>query len=320
MQSFKTFIGVDISKNDFLACFNELERPLKFGNNKLGLTKFFDYLKQSNYPPNETMIGVESTGAYSLPLAIMGTRKTYVVKIINPIVTKAYLGSSIRKIKTDSADAKVIRACLVDGAGAGFKDSAEEVIFKNLIRQRYYLVKLKTELTLKQQDITLKEECLKLPISSINSELKDVIEKKIIYLEQQLAACLPEQQALLQTIPGVGKITAMTFATEIGDVSKFSSPKKLVGFIGIDSKLKQSGTSLNIHGHISKRGNKIIRKTLYVAALTAIQRPNLFRDFYQRKLSEGKAKNVCIVAVMRKMIHVIYAILKRQSPFVEKEA
>lgn len=316
----QTYIGIDISKNDFLACFNELDKPIKFSNNNLGLTKFFNHLKTNSYLTDNTTIGVESTGAYSLPLAIVGARKKYVVKIINPLITKNHLGSSVRKVKTDKADAKLIRACLIEGAGAEFKDTSEEVIFKNLIRQRYYLVKLKTELTLKQQDITLKEECLKLPISDINNELKEIIEKKIIYLEQQLLACLPEQQLLLQTIPGVGKITAMTFATEIGEVSKFSSPKKLVGFVGIDSKIKQSGTSLNIHGHISKRGNRIIRKTLYVAALTAIQRPNLFRDFYQRKLSEGKAKNVCIVAVMRKMIHVIYAVLKRQSPFVDKEA
>lgn len=316
----QTYIGVDISKNDFLACFNEIDKPLKFTNNNLGLTKFFNHLKTSGYAKEETIIGVESTGAYSLPLAIIGARKKYVVKIINPIVTKSYLGSSIRKVKTDKADARVIRSCLIGGAGAEFKDTAEETVFKNLIRQRYFLVKLKTELTLKQQDITLKEECLKMPISNINSELKEIIEKKIIYLEQQLSACLPEKQALLQTIPGVGKITAMTFATEIGDVTKFSSPKKLVGFVGIDSKIRQSGTSLNIKGHISKRGNRIIRKTLYTAALTAIQRPGLFRDFYQKKLAEGKAKNVCIVAVMRKMIHVIYAVLKRQSPFVAKEA
>jgi len=316
----QTYIGVDISKNDFLACFNELDKPIKFSNSNVGLTQFFNHLQTNGCLKNETVIGVESTGAYSLPLAIIGARKNYVVKIINPIVTKSYLGSSIRKVKTDKADARVIRSCLIEGAGAEFKDAAEEVIFKNLIRQRYFLVKLKAELILKQQHITLKEECLKLPISSINTELKEIIVKKIIYLEQQLAACLPDQQILLQSIPGVGKITAMTFATEIGDISKFSSPKKLVGFVGLDSKIRQSGTSLNIKGHISKRGNRLIRKTLYVAALTAIQRPNLFRDFYEKKLSEGKAKNVCIVAVMRKMIHVIYAVLKRQSPFVEKGA
>ncbi len=316
----QTYIGIDISKNDFLACFNELDKPIKFSNSNLGLTKFFSYLETNSYQKNETVIGVESTDAYSLPLAIVGARKNYVVKIINPIVTKSYLGSSIRKVKTDKADAKLIRTCLIEGAGAEFKDTSEEVIFKNLIRQRYYLVKLKTELTLKQQDITLKEECQKLPISNINIELKEIVEKKIIYLEQQLEACLPEQQLLLQSIPGVGKITATTFATEIGDVAKFSSPKNLVGFVGIDSKTKQSGTSLNIHGHISKRGNRIIKKTLYMTALTAIQRPSLFRDFYQRKLSEGKAKNVYIVAVMRKMIQVIYAVLKRQSPFMDKEA
>jgi transposase len=316
----QTYIGVDISKNDFLACFNELDKPIKFSNSNVGLTQFFNHLEATGCTQDETVIGVESTGAYSLPLAIIGIRKNYVIKIINPIITKSYLGSSIRKVKTDKADARLIRTSLIEGAGEDFKDTTEEVVFKNLIRQRYFLVKLKAELILKQQDIILKEEYLKITISNINSELKEIIAKKIIYLEQQLSACLPEQQVLLQSIPGVGKITAMTFVTEIGDITKFSSPKKLVGFVGIDSKMKQSGTSLNIRGHISKRGNRLIRKTLYVAALTAIQKPCLFRDFYEKKLSEGKAKNVCIVGVMRKMIHVIYAVLKRQSPFGEKGA
>ena len=100
----------------------------------MGLTKFFNHLKTNSYLTDNTTIGVESTGAYSLPLAIVGARKKYVVKIINPLITKNHLGSSVRKVKTDKADAKLIRACLIEGAGAEFKDTSEEVIFKNLIR------------------------------------------------------------------------------------------------------------------------------------------------------------------------------------------
>jgi len=114
----QTYIGVDISKNDFLACFNELDKSIKFSNSNLGLTKFFGYLETKHYLKNETVIGVESTGAYSLPLAIIGARKKYIVKIINPLITKNHLGSSVRKIKADRADAKLIRACLIEGAGA----------------------------------------------------------------------------------------------------------------------------------------------------------------------------------------------------------
>src|SRR5680860_1696541 len=99
----QTYIGVDISKNDFLACFNEIDKPIKFANNNLGLSKFFNRLKTSGYVRDETIIGAESTGAYSLPLAIAGARKKYIVKIINPIVIKSYLVSSIRKVKTDKA-------------------------------------------------------------------------------------------------------------------------------------------------------------------------------------------------------------------------
>lgn len=316
----QTYIGIDISKNDFLACDSELSKPLKFNNNLVGINSFLSYLKKQRYIKTDTIIGLESTGSYHLPLTVNCTNSGYAVKVINPIITKAQNSSSIRKIKTDKADAKLIRLCLIKGAGEEFKDSAEEVVFKNLIRERYFLAKLKAKLIVKQQDITLKEECLKMPICTINKELEDVVLGKINYLEQQLASFKANEQALLRSIPGIGKVTAMTIVTEVGSMDKFSSAKKLVGFIGLDSKIKESGTSLKVRGHISKRGNKYIRKTLYNAAMTAIQRPNIFYDFYHKKLSEGKAKNVCLCAVMRKMVHVIYAVLNRQSPFVEKGA
>jgi transposase len=316
----QTYIGIDISKNDFLACDSELSKPLKFNNNLVGINSFLSYLKKQRYMKTDTIIGLESTGSYHLPLTVNCTNSGYAVKVINPIITKAQNSSSIRKIKTDKADAKLIRLCLIKGAGEEFKDSAEEVVFKNLIRERYFLAKLKAKLIVKQQDITLKEECLKMPICTINKELADVVLGKINYLEQQLASFKVNEQALLRSIPGIGKVTAMTIVTEVGSMDKFSSAKKLVGFIGLDSKIKESGTSLKVRGHISKRGNKYIRKTLYNAAMTAIQRPSIFYDFYHKKLSEGKAKNVCLCAVMRKMVHVIYAVLNRQSPFVEKGA
>lgn len=318
MQLFKTFIGVDISKNDFLTCFNELSEPIKYANNNAGITELMSDIVKLGVLKKEVVIGVESTGSYHLPLAIICSRQGYTVKVINPIITHAHANSSIRKVKTDKADSKIIRLCLIKGAGEVFQETAEETILKNLLRQRYFLVGLKARLIVKQQDITLKEECLKMPISSLNYELREVVEKKIIFLEQQLEAHKSREQALLKTIPGVGKVTAMTILTEISNINKFNTPKKLVGFIGVDSKIKESGISIKVRGHISKRGNRMIRKTLYNAAMVAIQRPNIFRDFYLKKLSEGKAKNVCLCAVMRKMIHVIYAVLKRQSEFVPR--
>lgn len=84
-----------------MACFNEIDKPIKFANNNPGLSKFFNYLKIHDCTRAETITGVESTGTYSLPLAIVGARKKYIIRIINHIITKSYLGSSIRKVKTD---------------------------------------------------------------------------------------------------------------------------------------------------------------------------------------------------------------------------
>jgi len=214
----QTYIGIDISKNDFLACDSELAKPLKFNNNLVGINSFIRYLKKSRYTKKDTIIGLESTGSYHLPLTVNCVNNGYLVKVINPIITKAQNNSSIRRVKTDTADAKLIRLCLIKGAG------------------------LKAKLIVKQQDITLKEECLKMPISSINAELEEVVLKKMIYLEQQLSSFKSAEQQLLKSIPGIGKITAMTIVVEVGNMAKFSNAKKLVGFIGLDSKIKEKRT------------------------------------------------------------------------------
>jgi transposase len=79
----------------------------------------------------------------------------------------------------------------------------------------------------------------------------------------------------------------------------------------------QSGTSINGKGYISKRGNKILRTRLYNAASVAVLRSNMFKDFFEKKRAEGKPYKVALCATMNKMTHVIYAVWKRGTPFVE---
>jgi len=88
----------------------------------------------------------------------------------------------------------------------------------------------------------------------------------------------------------------------------------VAAFIGINPEHTQSGTSLN-RCHISKTGSSQLRKMLYMPALVAIQREPAIEDFYQRFLKKGKPKKVAICAVMRKLVHIIYGVLKSQQPF-----
>lgn len=135
----------------------------------------------------------------------------------------------------------------------------------------------------------------------------------------QLASTSP-QYHLLQTIPGIGEITAVFILADIGDIQRFKSKKALVAFAGLDSSIYQSGQFYS-SGKISKRGSPYLRTALYQAAKAAISRrydqpanPAL-RAFYDKKVAEGKPKNVALIACANKLARVIYGVLSTNQPF-----
>ncbi len=135
----------------------------------------------------------------------------------------------------------------------------------------------------------------------------------------QLAKTSP-QYHLLQTIPGVGEITAVFILADIGDIQRFKSKKALVAFAGLDSSIYQSG-QFHSSGKISKRGSPYLRTALYQAAKAAISRrydqpanPDL-RAFYDKKVAEGKPKNVALIACANKLARIIFGVLSTNQPF-----
>jgi len=127
---------------------------------------------------------------------------------------------------------------------------------------------------------------------------------------------------LLDSIPGIDTITAATILGEIGDFSAFKSPKQLVAFFGIDPSQKDSGQFKSSKNKMSKRGSKILRRVLYTTAMANVRKkcnkelfnPVLF-EYYNQKLA-SKPKKVALVAVMHKLVYIIFAVLRDQSPFV----
>ena len=168
-----------------------------------------------------------------------------------------------------------------------------------------------------QDDIGYKEECLKSKFNPVYQEIGVILSEKIKELERQLKTFRKPEQKLLQTIPGVGPITAISFIAEVGDVRRFNHSKQLVAFVGLDSRVHQSGTSVRGKGYISKRGNKILRTRLYNAASVAVLHPNLFQKFFQKKRSEGKPYKVALVATMHKMTNVIHSVWTNNKPFTD---
>lgn len=317
MSTIINYVGIDMAKNDFYACLCDTDEPLKFNNDTKGIKSLFSYLKSKKLQKDNTVIGVESTASYHLKLCIMASEAGYKIKVINPLIVKKQNQTDLRRVKNDKKDSRLIRFCLIGGAGYEFNNDPEALILKSMVRQRDSLVAMKLKLDRQQADIRHKEKCLKQDINPVYTEIIPFLKDKIEQLEVDLRLSHPKEQYLLQSIPGVGKITAVSFVSEVGDINRFKKPEQLVAYAGIDPRVHQSGTSVNGKGYISKRGNKILRTRLFNAASVAVLHDNIFKTFFQKKRDEGKPYRVALVAVMRKMTHVIHAVWTRGTPFVK---
>jgi transposase len=114
--------------------------------------------------------------------------------------------------------------------------------------------------------------------------------------------------AKLVTVPGLGPKTAAAVVSEIGDIRQFETTKKLVGFIGAHPRFNDSGMKVG-HAHMSKAGNKRLRRILWQCTIVAIRHNPTVKKLYEAKLAEGKRKMVAIGHCMNKLIRIIWGVL-----------
>lgn len=146
-------------------------------------------------------------------------------------------------------------------------------------------------------------------------EQLNFLEAQIKQTEEEINQLMASINSVIETIPGIGPITGATILGEIGDVHKFSNPKKLVAYAGIDASVSQSRQFDATHNVMSKRGSPYLRKALFQAALVASRSDPVLKAFYEKKRSEGKHHLTAIGAVSRKLCYIIHAILTKNEPY-----
>ena len=159
-------------------------------------------------------------------------------------------------------------------------------------------------------------------IKALESEINTLLnEIDLLLISNDFPEQIKNNIDLIDSIPGVGRLTAITLIAEIGDIDGFVKPKHLVAFFGIDSSVNESGKFKGNQNKMSKRGTRIGRRALYAVALASIRKNrngvpinSVLLDYYQTNLNGKKAK-VALGAIMHKIINYIFAILRTQTPF-----
>ena len=140
-------------------------------------------------------------------------------------------------------------------------------------------------------------------------------EKQIDEIDKKISKQLKKLNSVILTIPGVGPATGAIILGEIGDIGRFSNPKKLVAFAGIDPTSYQSGNFVGQHNRLSKKGSPYLRRAVWMSALIAARYDPVFKAFYEKKRREGKAHGTALGAVARKLLYTIHAVLKANEPY-----
>ena len=144
----------------------------------------------------------------------------------------------------------------------------------------------------------------------------DFVDTEIAILERAIAdhALGSADIKRLMTVPGVSLITAATFIAAVGDIRRFGDPRKLVGYLGLDPKVRQSGSTPARHGRISKQGAAQVRQMLTEAAFVAVSTPGPMRAFYER-VRARRGSQIAIVAVARKLAVLFWHLLTREQDY-----
>jgi len=333
------YLGIDVSKNTLAVILLDQKEKIIWSNSSIlntlgGFQKLLDQAtkraaQKSGGEDYVIAAGMESTGVYGELLAYFlydnNNEGRITPYVLNPAAVRSYSKACLEPNKNDPTDARVIASYLSVAIAKGQVNpwkapSEEERTLRALSRRREELVRL---LTMEKNRLEKLDN-----MASPSEEVVESVERLIQYLDAEIrqveedidehidaSPTLKKNAELLRSIPGVGAVSVATVLGEAGDMSRFEGIKQFTAFVGIAPVEYTSGTSVMKRSRISKRGNRWIRHVLYMATMIAVRVNPVLREFYKRLVERGKNKKVALIASMRKLLHLIWGILRNQRMF-----
>jgi transposase len=312
-------LGIDISKKTFdvaLLKDNKIKNK-KFDNASKGFNELSKWLKANKVDTAHACM--EATGSYGLKLAQYFYENEFKVSVVNPARIKGFAQSKLSRVKTDKADSELIsRFCEAMNPEAWKPTPLHLLELQELVNRLDSLIASKNRETnrLEKGLSSLVEDNVKAHITFLNQQIKEV--EKLIAAHIKKHKDLSDKGTLLASIPGVGEKTIAMVLAFLSNVEDFESPKQMVAFIGLNPKHRQSGTSVRGSARVSKTGDSGLRKSFFMPAIVCLKYNPLIREFAVRLNNAGKSKMVIVIAAMRKLLHIIYGVLKNKTLFNEK--
>lgn len=312
------YIGIDISKETFDVAVilpKGKIKQLQFSNQRRGHRTFQKWLAKRGI--SRAHVAMEATGLYGQGLASFLHEHGYTVSVVNPARIKAYGESKLLRNKTDAIAAELIADfCFTQKPEAWTPPSPEIEKLRGMTRHLADLKKMRT------QEINRQKSGISEPVvlgmvaehlAFLNQAIKELEEK----INAHIAAHPPMAKIvmLLESIPGIGRLTAAILVAEIEDINLFSSAAALAAFVGLTPKRHESGKSVRKRATLSKMGRVDLRTALYLPTLSARRVNPLVRSLSARLFDRGKSRATVRGACMRKLLYIVYGVWKNGIPF-----
>lgn len=307
----KYFIGIDVSKATLDISMEG--KHFKIKNEEISIGNFIktEIMTKKDFP---SLVCLESTGKYEILAMQCFANVQIPIHRAHPNRVHSFAKASGHFAKTDKLDAKLLEkyACFVSdnekgdsvASAAAFELQELRSVEKSLLELVHaHKCRMHISFGKAKQYYKLQIKFLDNQIALIRKDITNVINS-----DNDLSA----KHNLLMSFKGVGKQTANALLAELPELGQLNK-KEIASLIGVAPKLYESGTK-KLNGHIAG-GRFFVRKALYMAALTASRYNDRMKNFYTRLLAKGKAKKQALVAVMRKMIVSLNAMIRDNQSY-----
>jgi transposase len=311
------YLGIDVAKTKLdcalLLPNGKFRSKSGLANTPAGFAELARWLKTQQ--ATQIHVCMEATGVYWEAIAEYLANVGHTVSVINPFQIKSFANACLVRSKTDKIDARLIaRFCAERHPEPWKAPSASEQALKALVLRLDALQAMRVqELNRVGVSREVVRDGIVAHIAWLDGEIKELLRK--IHRHINTDPDLKNRRELLDSIPGVGKHTIALLLAFCIHPDRFDSARQVAAFAGLDPRLRESGSSVRGKPRLSKIGHGILRKGLYMPAMVALYKTNWGKQFRLRLAASGKPPMLIIGAMMRKLIHVAFGVLKSGKPF-----
>jgi len=314
------FLGIDIGKKDLFCHIIGPDQSCseRFDNTQSGIKLLLKWIAKF-CASAQLYACLEQTGHYGDAIAVaLHDMQIAGLFLVNPQRIKAYGMQKLRRNKSDTADAKLI-ARFLKAEHLELRPWQPRSDTQQQITAFSRYADSLTQDTARLKTM-LESQTEKLAVASIKRRIK-LQENETLALRKKIKELIKSdaelhiKSALIKSIPGLGDIATQIVIAELPDLTQFDDARQLAAWAGLTPRHFESGTSGKTRTPITKIGSAHLRRGLFMPAMTARVNNPLLKTFGDRLIANGKKPKQVIIAIMRKLLHQIYGILKSGQPY-----